>query len=519
MSVRTADVVAQAEKARVFSLRDAFAGAPAVARTPAVAAPLGRAASAGVGGGVGGPRVRFAPATVPLTAASASAAVAARAVPASASAPALTLKFSPPSQAPKAPTNLPAEVLKSLPVTNSISGKRSGTVPMGATGATAAVGPASAPSAPTAPVGPVGATMRKVYPATAESARADVMRLAAMVDDLQKKLGVAQSKATAAERNAANAAQRATVDRTALSNKVHVLQKELAVSMDTTEKTRIELKAVSNAKFEVDTARTSMHEQEVLALQQTKSALLETMTSLQREHDGLKTKTQELYTQAERKSAMARAKTESATALEASAGQRMEAVRASEEAEHRRLAKVRAEIKEAEEALAQLKAAGQTPTEAPVETPTEAPLETPTAKVEISLPEVDAVPAAWTDDETRRAEQACACCAYGVPATLLGASPEVVAAWQTATSATSATSGPARAAEPESEQTAAAALACAVEQDLLENYKANLYENSVVTKRRDVASMYPVDSSKNGQSGYEGVRNKKNANGCEEDKE
>ena len=506
MSVRTADVVAQAEKARVFSLRDAFAGAPAVARTPAVAAPLGRAASAGVGGGVGvgGPRVRFAPATVPLTPASASAAVAR---PVSASA--LTLKFSSPSQTPKAPTNLPAEVLKSLPVTNSISGRRSGTVPMGATGATAAAAaPASFPSAPSAPVGPVGATMRKVYPATAESARADVMRLAAMVDDLQKKLGVAQSKATASERNATNAAQRATVDRTALSNKVHLLQKELAVSIDTNEKTRIELKAVSNAKFEVDSARASMHEQEVLALQQTKAALLETMTGLQREHDGLKTKTQELYTQAERKSAMARAKTESATALEASAGQRMEAVRASEEAEHRRLATVRAELKEAEEALAQLKAAGQTPTEAP--------LETPVAKVEVSLPAVDALPAAWSPEAVREAEQACACCAYGVPATLLGASPEVVAAWQ---SATSATSGPARAAEPEPEQTAATALACAVEQDLLENFKANLYENSVVTKRRDVASMYPVDSSKNGQSGYEGVRNKKNANGCEEDKE
>lgn len=498
MSVRTADVVAQAEKARVFSLRDAFAAAPAVAGTPSVAAPLGRAASAG------GSRVRFAPATVPLTPASASAA--ARAVPASASA--LTLKFSPPSQAPKAPTNLPAEVLKSLPATNSISGKRSGTGPMGATAAAApAPAPASAPaSAPSAPVGPVGATMRKVYPATAESARADVMRLAAMVDDLQKKLAVAQGKVTAAERNAANAAQRATVDRNALSNKVHALQKELAVSMDTTEKTRIELKAVSNAKFEVDSAKTSMHEAEVLALQQTKAALLETMTSLQREYDGLKTKTQELYTQAERKSAMARAKTESAAALEASAGQRMEAVRASEEAEHRRLAKVRAEIKEAEEALAQLKAAGK----APLETPTE----TPAAKVETSLPEVDALPVAWSPSAVREAEQACACCAYGVPATLLGASPEVVAAWQ---SATSATSGPARAAEPE--QTAAAALACAVEQDLLENFKANLYENSIVTKRRDVASMYPVDSSKNGQSGYEGVRNKKNANGCEEDKE
>ena len=508
MSVRTADVVAQAEKARVFSLRDAFAAAPAVAGTPSVAAPLGRAASAG------GSRVRFAPATVPLTPASASAA--ARAVPASASA--LTLKFSPPSQAPKAPTNLPAEVLKSLPATNSISGKRSGTGPMGATAAAApAPAPASAPaSAPSAPVGPVGATMRKVYPATAESARADVMRLAAMVDDLQKKLAVAQSKVTAAERNAANAAQRATVDRNALSNKVHALQKELAVSMDTTEKTRIELKAVSNAKFEVDSAKTSMHEAEVLALQQTKAALLETMTSLQREHDGLKAKTQELYTQAERKSAMARAKTESAAALEASAGQRMEAVRASEEAEHRRLAKVRAEIKEAEEALAQLKAAGKAPLETPTEAPLETPTETPAAKVETSLPEVDALPVAWSPSAVREAEQACACCAYGVPATLLGASPEVVAAWQTATSATS---GPARAAEPEPEQTAAAALACAVEQDLLENYKANLYENSIVTKRRDVASMYPVDSSKNGQSGYEGVRNKKNANGCGEDKE
>ena len=59
MSVRTADVVAQAEKARVFSLRDAFAGAPAATA----------AAPAAHGPG----RMRLPSATVPLTAASAAA--------------------------------------------------------------------------------------------------------------------------------------------------------------------------------------------------------------------------------------------------------------------------------------------------------------------------------------------------------------------------------------------------------------------------------------------------------------
>ena len=56
MSVRTADVVAQAEKARVFSLRDAFAGAPAVARTapPWREAPPICAGPVEEGGGGGG---------------------------------------------------------------------------------------------------------------------------------------------------------------------------------------------------------------------------------------------------------------------------------------------------------------------------------------------------------------------------------------------------------------------------------------------------------------------------------
>ena len=41
----------------------------------------------------------------------------------------LSLKFSTPSAAPKPPTNLPAEVLKSLPATNSIVSKRPASAP------------------------------------------------------------------------------------------------------------------------------------------------------------------------------------------------------------------------------------------------------------------------------------------------------------------------------------------------------------------------------------------------------
>ena len=491
MSVRTADVVAQAEKARVFSLRDAFAGAPAATA----------AASAAHGPG----RMRLPSATVPLTAASAAA-------PRPASAPALSLKFAPRSQAPKAPTNLPAEVLKSLPATNSIVGKRPTTAPSGAapppptppapapTFATAGRAPPASMSAPPSAVGTTGTTgapVRKVYPATAESARADVMRLAALVDDLQRKLTASQTKATAAERNAAAAAQRATVDRNALSSKVHALQRELATAKDLEEKARIELRAVSNAKLEVDAAKTTMHEQEVMALQQTKAALLETLTGLQREHDGLKDQTQQLVAHAERKNAMARSKAESAAALEASAAQRVEAVRASEEAEQRRLEAVRAEVAEATKELAQLKEAGARPMpEAPAAT------EAPAAPAE--LPEPAPLAPAWTDDETRRAEQACGCCAYGEPTDLLGTA--VAAVQDTA-------GGPARAPEEPADD-AAKALACAVERDLLENFKANLYTNSGIPQRNDIASMYPVVSNKNGQSGYEGVSEKKDPEAC-----
>ena len=64
---------------------------------------------------------------------------------------------------------------------------------------------------------------------------------------------------------------------------------------------------------------------------------------------------------------------------------------------------------------------------------------------------------------------------------------------------------------------AAKALACAVERDLLENFKANLYANSGIPQRSDIASMYPVVSNKNGQSGYEGVGQKKHPERCTDD--
>ena len=491
MSVRTADVVAQAEKARVFSLRDAFAAAPVAAGNGGHGAPVGAAA----------PRLRF------LQSPAASATPPARlATPAPSSTPTLSLKFSTPSQPAKAPTNLPAEVLKSLPVTNSIIGKRhtasvaSTPTLSHASGAShAASGHASvlAPHAAPAPVA------RKVYPATAESARADVMRLAAMVDDLQRKLTASQTKATAAERNAAGAAQRATVERNALSNKVGAMQRELATAKDLEEKARIELRAVSNAKFEVDAAKTSMHEQEVMALQQTKAALLETMSSLQREHDGLKTQTEQLVVQAERKRETARSKAEAAAMLEATAAERMSKLRASEEVGHKRLEGVLAEIKHAEQALAQLKAtAGAVAEDRKDDDEDKDDKDGKDGKddKENLSPEpppdgYDWATVVWSSEDRGRANAGCGCGAYAVPVALLG---------PTATAA--AEDDPAR------------SLACAVEKDLLDNFKANIVSRSTFPYRIDIASMYPVAEDKNGQGGYESVLEKETPQRCKSDK-
>lgn len=491
MSVRTADVVAQAEKARVFSLRDAFAAAPVAAGNGGHSAPVVVAA----------PRLRF------LQSPAASATPPARlATPAPSPTPTLSLKFSTPSQPAKPPTNLPAEVLKSLPATNSIIGKRpslgpaSTPTPSHASGAAhAASGPASV-AAPHAAPTPVA---RKVYPATAESARADVMRLAAMVDDLQRKLTAAQTKATATERNAASAAQRATVERNALSNKVSAMQRELATAKDLEEKARIELRAVSNAKFEVDAAKTSMHEQEVMALQQTKAALLETMSSLQREHDGLKAQTEQLVVQAERKREAARSKAEAAAMLEATAAERMNKLRASEEVGHKRLEGVLAEIKQAEQALAELKATagavaedrndedegkknGKDNKDDKDDKENLSPAPPPDG--------YDWATVVWSSDDRGRANAGCGCGAYAVPIALLG---------------------PTATAAPENDP--ARSLACAVEQDLLDNFKENIKSRSTFPYRVDVASMYPVAEDKNGQGGYESVLEKETPQRCKSD--
>ena len=513
MSVRTADVVAQAEKARVFSLRDAFAAAPVPA--PASASASASASAHTLGAAQSAGRLRLGSATVPLSVGASGGRSTPMPASASASASALSLKFSPPSQTPRTPTNLPAEVLRSLPATNPIVGKRpSAPAPVSAhmTPSTTA----AAPAGPAAAVAPTTLPVRKVYAATAEGARADVMRLAAMVDDLQKKLSTAQTKATTAERNAASAAQRATVERNALSQKVHLLQKELAISKDVTEKARIELRAVYNAKTEVDSANATRVEHEVAALQQTKAALLETLTSLHREHDGLKAQTEQLVVQAERKRELARAKAEHAATLEASAAQRVEAVRVAEESDRRRLQQLKAELAGSEEYFTNLKktsalALVMAATGRGDGAPKPAAATAATAATAFTAPAP--LETGWTAKDALRALRACECCAYGVPEALLGAAAAAVAPTAGA---------PGQSDEPHADADADAdadpnpqkSFACAVEQDLLNNFKANLYANSLFPKRKDVASMYPVTANKQGQYGYEGVTEKEHPERC-----
>ena len=465
MSVRTADVVAQAEKARVFSLRDAFASGPQDGGPPPLSGmsmsqkpmSMGRPASAG-----------------------------------------LSLKFSTPSAAPKPPTNLPAEVLKTLPATNSIISKRPASAPAptlappagGGFTLSAAATPimhrnAAPPPAPTTAHGPpptsTGASTRKVYPATAESARADVMRLAALVDDLQKKLAAATTKATAAERNTANATQRATADRNALSSKINTLNRELAISKDMEEKARIELKAVSSAKLEVDAAQTTRIEKEVAALQQTKAALLETLAGMNREHETLKTQSAELIQHAEQRRSEARAKVDAAQELEASAEERIKNARALELVEKHRLEVLAQEVKEASEELQSLK-------DKLVES--NAALESATSNGTTvkrityhRIPEIATNTPSMTAEERNRTNEKCACCAYGVPVALTG--EPVGMSLPESTEVGGCDPSP-----EHHDEIAQTQLACAVQKDLLENFQENLRVRHE-GRKRDVAPMYP----------------------------
>lgn len=332
MSVRTADVVAQAERARVFSLRDAFA-------TPAAEH-----------------RIQLQP---PQPAQTTAARVA----------PTLSLKFQTEKPAPaKAPTNLPAEVLKTLPVTNPIVSKRAATT-----------FPVAQPSSP-APVSKPASAPKRIYPATAESARADVMRLAAMVEDLQKKLSATQAKATNAERSASLGAQRAVSERTAASNKIHALGRELAISKDAEERARIELKTLHSTKIQLDTAALEKLENEKNILIDKKNALeseiaqLETkrhvtaekmqgvnregealhlvkekivkeITDLRQQYDAVKLETSTLLEDAEKMRTAAREKIMLASDLEETASSRMEATRAAEMEAQRRLHALDGELK------------------------------------------------------------------------------------------------------------------------------------------------------------------------------
>ena len=333
MSVRTADVVAQAERARVFSLRDAFA-------TPAAEH-----------------RIQLQPPQPAQTTASRIA-------------PTLSLKFHSEKPAPvKAPTNLPAEVLKTLPVTNPIVSKRA-----------AITFPVAQPSSPAPSVSKPASAPKRIYPATAESARADVMRLAAMVEDLQKKLSATQAKATNAERSASLGAQRAVSERTAASNKIHALGRELAISKDAEERARIELKTLHSTKIQLDTAALEKLENEKNILSNKKHALeseiaqLETkrhftaekmqgvnregealhlvkekivkeITDLRQQYDAVKLETSTLLEDAEKMRTAAREKIMLASDLEETASSRMEATRAAEMEAQRRLHALDGELK------------------------------------------------------------------------------------------------------------------------------------------------------------------------------
>lgn len=495
MSVRPADVVAQAEKARVFSLRDAFAA-------PAPAPGTGTIGATGAAAAGGGNRLRLGPATVPL----------AHAPPPTARPVALSLKFSRPSQAPKGPTNLPSEVLRSLPVTNSITGKRA--VPAAVPASprpSAARAPAQAATSALAPT-TATASVRKVYPASAESARADVMRLAAMVDDLQRKLNAAQTKAAAAERNAANTAQRAAVERNSLGSKLHGLQRELAVSKDCEEKAKIELRAVSNAKFEVDAAKTTLHEQQLASLEQTKASLLQTLSGMHKEHDGLKEQTKQLTARANREREVANSKSEAVKALEASAAERISKIRAAEDTERARLEELRKEVTAVEAEVQTLRTKSATndvmETKGSPEAVAPPEEEAPGAPVPDPPP---AVTPAWSAEERRRADAACSCCAYGVPTDLLG---NVLAQVQETAGAPKPKSAPNSAPE----QSPAQALACAVEKDLLENFKHNIVTHSGIPSRQDVAPMFPHTEDHQGNGGYEGVLEKERPSHCTDDK-
>ena len=101
------------------------------------------------------------------------------------------------------------------------------------------------------------------------------------------------------------------------------VQRELAISKDAEEKAKIELRAVSNAKLEVDAAKTSMHEKQLRSSRRRRRCA--TLSSMHREHDGLKEQTKQLVLQADRAQETAQSKKQAAAALEASAA-RVEAI-------------------------------------------------------------------------------------------------------------------------------------------------------------------------------------------------
>ena len=76
---------------------------------------------------------------------------------------------------------------------------------------------------------------------------------------------------------------------------------------------------MSNAKFEVDAAKTTLHEQQLASLEQTKASLLQTLSSMHKEHDALKEQTKQLTARANREREVANSKSEATKALEASA--------------------------------------------------------------------------------------------------------------------------------------------------------------------------------------------------------
>ena len=376
------------------------------------------------------------------------------------------------------------------------------------------------PTTPTAPSPPTPtAAVRKVYPASAESAQADVLRLAALVDDLQRKNAAFQTKATAAERSAANATQRAAVERNALTSKLHGVQRELAISKDAEEKAKIELRAVSNAE-----AR-GRRGKDVDAREAAVGARAdEGVAAADAVEHAPRARRAQGADEAARPAGRPRAG-DGAVEEAGGGGARGVGGGARRGDSHVGGAGARPPGKAARRGrggggrVEELESQGS-PGPGDGHDGVARGSGANAAEGAAAAPDVPDIPEAppalapaWSAEERRRAAAACSCCAYGVPADLFG--PLLEQVQETA----GAPSGPKPREAPAPDQSPEQALACAVEKDLLENFKHNILTHSGIPARQDVAPMFPHTEEHQGNGGYEGVLEKERPSHCADDEQ